>query len=223
MSRGFCYSGPDHSQDVWHSYRESAEIFFTSCGVSIDSMFSDCGSISYIKQSEFVFYYALAHGSSHEFLCEPGRKCTAEQMTKYLEQRGRMGFAFLGHCHGMVETGQGSFSHIFRKGRKSGTVTIGYYKAEQSEGWRFSLDWQEHLFLYLRQGMSFGDAFGEAVADYPEVEEMVQLVGDRELTLDAAKIVREKEDEQKEEKPSCWLIAFLTRIFRYLFHSFKKS
>ena len=220
MSRGFCYSGPDGSRDVWQRWRSSAEIFFTSSGLSVDSIFNNCGSISRIAQPDFVFYYALAHGSSYEFLCEPGRKCTAEQMVKYLEQRGRMGFAFLGHCHGMVETGLGSFSHIFRKGKKSGTVTIGYYKAEQSEGWRYSLRWQERMLSYLRQGMTFGDAFDEAVADYPEVEEMVRLVGDRELTLDAAKTVREREG-----KPSFlgWLIAFLVRIFKSLLRSFKRS
>ena len=219
MSRGFCYSGPDNSQDVWRSYRVSAETFLTASGVLVDSIFSDCGSISHIAQPEFVFYYALAHGSSSKFLCEPNQQCTAKQIATYLEPRGRMGFAFLGHCHGMVETGEGSFSHIFRKGRESGSVTIGYYKAEQSEGWRFSLQWQQRLFSYLGQALSFGDAFDEAVADYPEIEEMVRLVGDRELTLEAAKVVREKEEEQKEETPGCRMIAFLTRIFRYLFHS----
>lgn len=214
MSKGFCYSGPDDSVDVWRYYRTSAETFFTSSGLSVNSIFSNCGSIPRIAQLEFVFYYALAHGSSYKFLCEPGRKCTSAQMLKYLKQRGMMGFAFLGHCHGMVNTGPGSFSHIFRKGKNSGTVTIGYYKAEQSEeGWPLSLRWQERLFSYLGQGMTFGDAFDEAVADYPEVEEMVRLAGDRELTLDAAKIIQERE---KETTFLDCLIAFLMSIFRGL-------
>jgi len=107
------------------------------------------------------------------------------------------GFGFLGHCHAMVKIGPGSFSHVFRKGKDTGTVTVGYYKAEQSEGWWYSLHWQERFFLYLRQGMTFGEAFDEAGSDYPEVEEMVRILGDHELDLDAAKTIREEREERK--------------------------
>jgi hypothetical protein len=194
---GFTYSGPDNGQDVWYNWRESARRFFDDCGLSVSSYFSDCSSISQISDPDFVFYYALAHGDYNSYVCEPGKSCTSDNVQDYLKDRGRMGFAFCGHCWSHVKTGSGTFSYCFRKGKTDGTVTIGYYKADESEGWRFSLQWQEQLFSYLKDGLTFGEAFEEATADYPEIAEMVRFVGDTSLTLEGAKQKREKEVVEK--------------------------
>ena len=204
--KGFTYSGTHgNGEDVWRNYRESAFRFFQECGLTVSSHFSDCSSISQISDPDFVFYYALAHGDYNSYVCEPGKSCTSNNIQDYLKDRGRMGFAFCGHCHSHVKTGSGTFSHCFRKGMTDGTITIGYHKAEQSEGWRFSLQWQESLFSYLKDGMTFGEAFDEATADYPEIAEMVRFVGDTNLTLEQAKQRREKEEEKKK----CWLLELL--------------
>lgn len=120
-----------------------------------------------------------------------------------------MGFAFCGHCHSHVKTGRGTFSHCFRKGRIEGTITVGYYKAEQSEGWRFSYQWQERLFSYLKEGWTFGEAFEEATAEYPEIAEMVRMVGDPNLTLEEAKQRREKEEE---ETKGCCIARMISKM-----------
>jgi len=222
MTRGFCYSGPDNSQDVWHNHRSSAEGFFRDCGLNVESAFSKCDSIARISAPEFTFYYALAHGTPHEFLCSDNQKCRAKQIAAYFGRRASIGFAFLGHCHAMVDSGPGSFSHVFRKGELRETVTIGYHKAEESEGWRFSLPWQKHLFSYLKQGMTFGDAFEEANADYPEVEEFVRLVGDRELTVSQATLIKDVQQGENEAGSLDWLGRLLRLLLSLLVRRFTR-
>lgn len=195
--KALCYSGPHEGQDVWNNYRKSAEKWFQDYGLEITSAFSDCQAIAQISSPEFVFFYALAHGDYQKFMCEPNKYCTADHLENYLKDRGRMGFAFLGNCWSHVKTGKGTTSYAMRKGREDVT-TIGYYKAEQSAGWLYSLEWQEKLFSYLKDGMTFGDAFDEATADYPEIADMVRIAGNKKLTLEEAKKVREKEEEIKQ-------------------------
>jgi len=190
--KGFAYSGPDQGKDIWYRYRESAEKFFKDSGLEVSSHFADCPAIAQISSPQFVMYYAIAHGDYQSFECETGKACTASDIQNYMKDRGRMGFAFLGHCRAMVKTGWGTFSQAFSKGYSKEVVIIGYYYADKSAGWKNSLKWQERLFFYIREGMKLGEAFSEACADYPEVKEMVKFVGDKDLTLEGIH-VREKE------------------------------
>lgn len=195
--KALTYSGPHDGGDVWKLYRESATRFFEECGLNVSSYFSDCSKIAEVSDPLVVFYYALAHGGYDSFVCQLGRSCSVNEVREYLANRGRMGFAFCGHCWSHVKTGPATFSWTFRKGQVENTVTVGYYKAEQHlDGWRVSLLWQERFFSYLRQGMTFKESFDEAIADYPQIKDMVRMAGDGNLTLEAAKQLREAEIEQ---------------------------
>jgi len=232
VAKGFCFSGPHEGQDVWRLYREDAEAWFRDYGLEVASAFNDHRKlVEGLSDPETVLFYVLAHSEYRFFVCAEGPKlfwaCDIDQC---LKERGRLGFAFLGNCWSHVKTGEGTTSYACRKGFNDVT-TIGYYKAEESEGWRYSLKWQQKLFSYLKLGLNFGDAFDEAVADYPEIGEMVRIAGNRNLTLEAAMMLREKEvlteegeeaqEEIEEEIEKNWFLliletfkAFLTAIVK---------
>jgi len=196
MVDSLCYSGPHDGEDVWRIFRQSAERFFTEIGLSLDSAFSDCSFLEKLAERNITFLYEIAHGGYENFLCSINKLFTVRDAERLFANRGRIGFAFLANCWSHVKTGKGSISYAVRKGYLENTVTVGYYKAEEHpEGWRVSLSWQNRFFEYLKQDFNFGEAFDEAVADYPEIKPMIRMAGNRTLSLAQAKIVREFEPE----------------------------
>jgi len=198
QNESISYSGPHDSADVWLTYRENANKWFRELGLSVITDAINFNAIGQIGQPEFTFYYCIAHGDWRVFIADPNNVCTVDNIREYLKDRGRFGFAFLGQCRAMVKIGSGSFSYTFRKGKSEKTVTIGYYKADECpDGWRYSFQWQDRMFSYLKQGLNFKEAYDEAIADYPSVGPMVRFVGDESLTLSESTTIMEKEEEER--------------------------
>ena len=185
-------------QDPWINYRKNAAYWFTNWGFSTWSAFapskSDHGAA--IRNGEYNYRYAIAHGNQYRFQTRKNLWITASDISKWMSGggggppverpdsgRAPMWFAFLGHCWGMVSTGSGTLSYAFRKGQLKDTVTIGYYKAEESSGWKYSLYWQKKLFSKVNTGVTWKEAYDYAVTCYPECKSMVRFVGDENMKI----------------------------------------
>jgi len=216
--KGFCYSGPHEGVDIWHGWRESAEKWFKEYGLEIISGFNDCALIGRsVSNPEVLFYYALAHGGSTVYTCGVGKSMTASTLKSYMQNRPKMTLAFIGHCGGMCSTGGTTFSNALRKGSMEGTGTFGYCDMATdkcNDAWRKSLIWQERLFEYLKQGMTFGDAFEESIADYPECEGCMRFCGDESAKVEGGEVANIPYKVTVELEPETKKYDVLVQVFK---------
>jgi hypothetical protein len=129
-------------------------------------------------------FYELAHGASTYFQAhQPGIYYYASDVEDAMVNREKMRFAFIGSCEGMTNTDEGTFSHAFRKGAITETVTIGYSGMGSCPGWSVSLEWQDTMFYAMDSGYTIREAFDYANGQYPTIADCVVFVGDSDMHI----------------------------------------
>lgn len=53
----------------------------------------------------------------------------------------------------------------------------------KSEGWQYSLEWQDYMFSKMDEGYTMKEAFDLACSYYPKISNAVKFVGDKNLTV----------------------------------------
>lgn len=176
----FSLTGPWYENPcdgAWHGWYESAEYWFNLMGYSCEGIvWPTKGHIqSHIQNTSTGMFYELAHGGSSYFaggcIGESNFEYTnASDIESWIAAYPKMPFAFIGSCGGMCHTGDGSFSHEFRKGNLTNTATVGYCGMAETWCalcWDYSILWQDALFQYMYMGWTVKAAFNQALADYP--------------------------------------------------------
>ncbi len=176
---GFVFSGPIYvidCQGKWEAWVKNAEDWFEAMGYKSDLVYypSVKQIEAYIQNPNTEVFFELAHGNETGFThCCDGvdNNVYAEDIKKWLENRDKMKFAFIGSCQGMCRTeNDGTFSYAFRKGSNSETSTVGYCRMAADKCfncWLESINWQDTLFDYLNKGLSVKQAFDNANTEYP--------------------------------------------------------
>jgi len=191
-SEGFLLSGPDGGDDVWNSWRTSAEFWYKRWVDSYTSIFSPYppSQISpRVSDPDTELFYELAHGSSSYFqACSStryyARSSTGANVEEDMENRPPIRFAFIGSCGGMDSVGDNSFSYEFRKGQMTNTVTVGLTHVTSNPGtFSYTKGWQEKMFAFMDQGYTMYDSFTLATQLKPIVEPIVRFVGDQNLKM----------------------------------------
>ena len=101
-----------------------------------------------------------------------------------LADRGRMRFAFLGHCGAMDFTGENTFEYAFRKGQSEKTTVIGL-KYTTDKSWIAFHQWYPAFLKDLDEDRDrkIGDAYDDACDLYPDIIGHIDITGDRDQTL----------------------------------------
>ena len=151
----------------------------------------------YVSDPDTLFYYAIGHGSHRSYsgyeeddegndlvlryyTTQPDVFGDVPNLYDDMQNRGPMHFALMVHCDSMKETGQGSFSHAFRKGSWSGTVTVGF-KGLQDASVLANLSvlyWQDTMLEYMDEGDRIKEAFDEATSEWDLVAPYAVFAGD---------------------------------------------
>lgn len=185
---GFSLNGYDEEvgTDCWMQWRMNADSWFKKWCISTVSLASPPPTkiSNNVQNPDVSFFYQLAHGDSNRFLsCMNGFYCSSDVKSD-MDDRQAMTFAFIGSCHGMSKTDSGTFSYEFRKGQMTDTVTVGYDHMEENiDGWIVSIEWQEHMFKKMSEGLTIKESFDLANAQYPAIEPSVVFVGDESLRI----------------------------------------
>ena len=185
--KGFSLSGyhePDYP-DPWKQWRLNADSYFSKwCNSTISMSFPTPATItSYISNPDYELFFELAHGGHYYFKATATEYYYASNVEAALIGRSAMRFAFIGSCGGMDQTGPGSWSHAFRKGQVTDTVTVGYTGMAECPGWDVSLPWQNMMFSYMDNDYTIKDSFDIASAHYPTIAPCVVFVGDPTLKI----------------------------------------
>ena len=195
---GFSLTGPQEFQPCmysWWWWAENARYWFEAMGYPTEMIeWPTAAEVKGHIQSDLIaLFYELAHGDSDVFQsgcsAEGGPiETTSSQVDLWITNYEKVPFTFLGSCYGMCETGPGFFSDAFRKGSRSGAVTIGYCHMSDpicADCWVYSDSWQDLLFEKLADHHAVGNAFDLADAAYPMCggNDCMRIEGDRGLTL----------------------------------------
>ncbi|MFO7922973.1 MAG: PKD domain-containing protein [Bacteroidales bacterium] len=185
---GYSLSGFHDSSwpDPWINFRLNADQWFQEwCDHTISESLPTPSMISsQVSNSNNDVFYELAHGAATYFQADYYNSYYTSTMAETdMEYREPYRFAFIGSCHGMVGTGEGTFSHAFRKGLMTDTVTIGYYYMEECPGWSDALPWQDYMFYAMDNGFTIKESFDMATLNYPAIAPAVVFVGDETTTI----------------------------------------
>ena len=150
-----------------------------------------------IKDYKCKFYACFAHGGYESAwlgneqgtqidICSVGGGGCDLVVEGVLADRGRMRFAFLGHCGAMESTGEGTFEFTFRKGQSEKTTVIGL-KHTTDTSWAAFHQWHPTFLKDLDENRDkkIGDAYDDACDSYPDIMGHIDITGDREQTLRA--------------------------------------
>ena len=108
---------------------------------------------------------------------------TADQLHIDMRNRDPIRFAMLCSCEAMRDTGPGTLSYEFRKGKTQNTVTVGYIGMASCPGWSVSLEWQDYMFYIINSNYTIQDAFNLACAEYPIIADCVLFIGDPTMKI----------------------------------------
>jgi len=161
---------------------------------------------SAIKDYKCKFYACIAHGGcvknreTEEIICSAwlgnelgthidicdhkyGEWCDLV-VESLLADRGRIRFAFLGHCGAMDFTGENTFEYAFRKGQSEKTTVIGL-KYTNDISWAAFHQWYPTFLKDLDENRDkkIGDAYDDACDLYPDIIGHIDITGDRDQTL----------------------------------------
>jgi hypothetical protein len=171
----------------------------------------------FVKSSLIKVIYQFGHGGSTRFHngCIDGtdyQTIHADEVSEWLTSPKKK-FVFLGHCNGMCNTGDGTFSYAYRKGSNLNTTTVGYCGMshdECSNCWSNSRAWQNQMFSYMLAGYPVSDAFNMATADYPMCIDCVRFAGDTDFILpyNASRF----ENISASSDGSVWGVAYITGV-----------
>jgi hypothetical protein len=178
---GFSLTGPWYfypCEGAWDAWSGNAESWFEYMGYSTDHIIWPTTNEvrDAVRSTQVAVFYELAHGWSYGFSggCANGQApidIVPSQIESWIADYGKMPFTFIGSCGGICDTGDGTFSHEFRKGSFEETATAGYCNMAEpfcEYCWNSSIDWQDAFFGYASMGYAVKDALDLANADYPE-------------------------------------------------------
>jgi len=207
---GFTFSGPWYSGQCsgsWDGWYLNAAYWFEQFGYPVSSaQWPPQKQLrSQVANSDSKLFYEIAHGNSDTF----ASGCTADNSFEFtyaynirdwIANSDKKSFIFLGSCEGMCYTGSNTFSYEFRKGSNENTVSIGYcgMSTEHCDScWYSSIDWQNALFNYIKNGNKVKQAFDRASADYPlciEPPACMRFAGDENFILPIKEYILMKKD-----------------------------
>jgi hypothetical protein len=180
-SGGFSLTGPWYfypCDGAWDAWSGNAEGWFELMGYSTEHVIwpTTLEVRGAVQSTQIAVFYELAHGWSYGFSsgCSGGQApvdIVPAQIETWIADYGKMPFTFIGSCGGICDTGDGTFSHEFRKGSFEETATVGYCNMAEpfcEDCWVVSIDWQDAFFWYTSQGYPVKAALDMANADYPE-------------------------------------------------------
>jgi hypothetical protein len=204
LSEGYLASGTDPNpfyEGAWILARNNANYWYSRWTDSTTSVYNpdpNTDSISpYVSDPDTLFHYAIGHGN-HKSYSGLKKNCVGEPyyVTYYttrpdqypgapdayddMQNRGRMHFALMVHCDSMTQTGHGSFSHAFRKGSYSGTVTVGFTGLGEASLWENLgvFYWQDTMLEYMDEGYKIKEAFDRANIEWDLVAPYARFAGD---------------------------------------------
>ena len=144
-----------------------------------------------IKDHKCKFYYCIAHGDYRSAwlgneqgtqidICAVSGWWCDLVVRDLMANRGRMRFAFLGHCGAMEVTGKDTFEYEFRKGESEKTTIIGY----KFGGYGYTT-WTKAFLedMDKNRDKKIGDCFDDTCDLYPDSIGKIVLTGDRNQTL----------------------------------------
>lgn len=193
---GFSLAGPNHGScaPYYTAYAQNAEDWFETMGYNTEMV--DCPNDakvqSHIQSDSTAMFYELAHGDSNDFRneCYNDGKILASQVDTWIGSYATMGFAFIGSCGGMCDTGDDTFSYEFRKGSSIDSVTVGYCEMGSDylcefDCWPDAIAWQTELFTWMNNGYTVGYAYYRANLAYPDCTDddhyCMRIAGDTNL------------------------------------------
>ena len=148
-----------------------------------------------IKDHKCKFYACFAHGDYQSAwlgneqgtqidICPVSGWWCDLVVERLLADRGRMRFAFLGHCGAMENTGEGTFEYEFRKSQSEKTTVIGL-KYTTGESWSVFHQWYPTFLKDLDENRDkkIGDAYDDTCDLYPDIIGHIDITGDRDQTL----------------------------------------
>jgi len=187
-SSGFLLSGYHNESlpDPWLNYRLNAEYWFDRwCTLTTGISAPTPATISsYVSNSNYEFFYEMAHGNYQLFQATRTLCYYSSEVTNDMNGRSPMKFAFIGSCDGMCNTGPGSFSYEFRKGQMTDTVTVGFCGMGSCPGSSVAFEWQDFMFNKMDEGFTIKESFDLASAEFPTIADCVVFVGDINLIVD---------------------------------------
>jgi len=182
---GFSMHGPDHdnppdsycdnSSPLWYDHAQNAHNWFEDMGYDTIRDGSAYQSVvqSHIQSDSTVMFYELDHGGATYFKNRCEENITASEIDSWISGYAPMGFAFIGSCMGLADTGDGTFEHEFRKeGLDEDTVVVGYNGMSDSvcadDCWGHAIAWQNRLFSEMNDGYTVAYAYAQANLAYPD-------------------------------------------------------
>lgn len=228
-ANGYAFTGPEFyfnetnsCSGGWDNWYTNARSWFERMGYSTASTWWPSKDIlsAYIKDPSTKYFYELAHGGSTSFsnACdfsinwetkppEFSSSTNFEDIKKWMANRDKMIFTFLGSCGGMCDTNAGTLSYEFMKGSDKNSVTVGYCgmaEAKCSNCWGYSVFWQDKLFEYINNGATAKSAFNRATADYPmcgEPNNCMRFAGDEQYQM--KQVIVPTEQTKCIPRPAC--------------------
>ena len=203
-AKGYLASGSDPNpfyEVAWITAGNNANYWYSRWTDSTTTVYNprpDTNPISpYVSDPDTLFYYAIGHGNHKSYsglkkdsagepyrvnyyTTRPDQYEGAPDAYDDMQDRGPMPFALMVHCDSMKETGQGSFSHAFRKGSCSGTVTVGFEGLAEASTWEnlAVFCWQDTMLDYMDEGYRIKEAFDMATIECDLVAPYARFAGD---------------------------------------------
>jgi len=188
--------GCDNSDPLWDDHAQNAHNWFETMGYDTQKIGSATGAQiqSHIQSDTTVMFYELDHGGSKSFKnrCEDDIKGT--EIETWIADYASMGFAFIGSCLGMCDTGEDTFTEEFRKGLDVDTMVVGYcgmsYVQCKDDCWGDAIAWQTELFTRMNNGHTVGSAYAYANLAFPDCTDQghicMRIAGDTGLVFGGA-------------------------------------
>lgn len=195
-SEGMSIHGPDHPPNcdndnpLWSNHAQNAHDWFETMGYDTIKSGSATGlSIQwYIQSDDGVMFYELDHGGSTSFKNRCDDNILGTEVETWITNYASMGFAFIGSCLGLCDTGEDTFAEEFRKGQNEDTVVVGYCGMswdECDDCWGDAIAWQTEMFEWMNDGWTIATAFSEANLDFPDCTDdshnCMRIIGDTSL------------------------------------------
>jgi hypothetical protein len=165
--------GCDNDDPLWDDHAQNAHDWFETMGYNTQKIGSATGAQvqSHIQSDTTVMFYELDHGNSTSFKNRCEDDILSTEIETWIADHASMGFAFIGSCLGMCDTGEDTFTEEFRKSSDEDTVVVGYCGmswVQCDDCWGDAIDWQTELFNRMNNGYSVGSAYFFANLAFPD-------------------------------------------------------
>ena len=193
---GLSIHGPDWGacpQDaIWTDHAENAHDWFETMGY--DSIrvgnASEATVQSHVQSDSTVMFYELDHGGSYDFHNRCDQNINATEIETWINSYSSIGFAFIGSCGGLCDTGENTFTTEFSKGFNPDSAIVGYCGMDDAacdDCWPNAIAWQTELFTRMNQGYTVASAYAFANADWPDCTDdshnCMRIAGDTSLVF----------------------------------------